>query len=265
VRVSGGDGTWLAGQSARWSDWVDRAFLLTLPAPGADGRLAARVEVQTRHPDESGGLGPWRDDGFVAVDRALAPLGADRPIAVDSDALREQAARAFALPVTGWADDERPITFAFDPRIADDGESKDGPLLMGVAVELLEGDAVRRRVEFWWSGDRRTIGSEIVLEDLPALRHARDRLRAAAAAGDAPAGTPRPDDEDAVRPLEGWTLRTTGLREVAMRNPGTWTAFPGARCWSGRVEAPAEGGFRDEKAPLRRSWRIPAGDSVPRP
>ena len=50
-----------------------------------------------------------------------------------------------------------------------------------------------------------------------------------------------------------------------MRNPGTWTAYPGARCWSGRVEAPAEGGFRDEKAPLRRSWRIPAGDSAPRP
>ncbi|MFM8816971.1 MAG: hypothetical protein ACKOHI_03695, partial [Phycisphaerales bacterium] len=60
-------------------------------------------------------------------------------------------------------------------------------------------------------------------------------------------------------------LRTTGLREVAMRNPGTWTAYPGTRYWAGRVEAPAEGGFREEKAPLRRSWRMPPGDSAPRP
>jgi hypothetical protein len=265
VRVSGGDGTWLAGQSARWSDWVDRAFLLTLPPPDADGRLATRIEVETRHPDEAGALGPWRTDGAVEVVRTLAPLDAGRPVPVDGGALREQAARAFSLPVTAWADDERPVTFAFDPRIADDAESKDGPLLMGVAVELLEGDAVRRRVEFWWSGDRRTIGSEIVLEDLPALRRLRDRLRTGAAARDTPADTPRPTDDDAVRPLEGWTLRTTGLREVAMRNPGTWTAYPGARYWAGRVEAPAEGGFRDERAPLRRSWRMPPGDSAPRP
>ena len=251
VRVSGGDGTWLAGQSARWSDWVDRAFLVMLPAPGADGRLAARIEVQTRHPDATGALGPWRDDGAVDVARTLAPLDAGRPVAVDGDALREQAARAFALPVTGWADDERPITFAFDPRLADDGESKEGPLLLGVAVELLEGDAVRRRVEFWWSGDRRTIGSEIAFEDLPALRRLRDRLR--------------PSEEGAIEALDGWTLRTTGRREVAMRNPGTWTAHPGARYWSGRVETPAEGGFRAERAPLRRSWRIPEGDSAPRP
>jgi hypothetical protein len=265
VRVSGGDGTWLAGQSARWSDWVDRAFLLTLPPPDADGRLATRIEVETRHPDEAGALGPWRTDGAVEVVRTLAPLDAGRPVPVDGGALREQAARAFSLPVTAWADDERPVTFAFDPRIADDAESKDGPLLMGVAVELLEGDAVRRRVEFWWSGDRRTIGSEIVLEDLPALRRLRDRLRTGAAARDTPADTPRPTDDDAVRPLEEWTLRTTGLREVAMRNPGTWTAYPGARYWAGRVEAPAEGGFRDERAPLRRSWRMPPGDSAPRP
>jgi hypothetical protein len=264
VRVSGGDGTWLAGQSARWSDWVDRAFLLTLPAPGADGRLAARIEVQTRHPDEAGGFGPWRADGSIEVARTLAPLDAGRPVPVDSDALREQAARAFSLPVTGWADDERPVTFAFDPRIADDAGSRDGPLLMGVAVELLEGDVVRRRVDFWWSGDRRTIGSEIVLEDLPALRRVRDRLRAAAGAIGARDGTTRGDDGE-VRPLAGWTLRTTGLREVAMRNPGTWTAYPGARHWSGRVEAPAEGGFRDETPPLRRSWRMPPGDSAPGP
>jgi hypothetical protein len=257
VRVSGGYGSWLAGQSARWSDWVDRAFLLTLPAPGADGRLAARIEVQTRHPDASGAFGAWRDDGVVEVNRTLGALDPGRPIPVDSEVLREQAVRAFALPVTAWADDVRPITFAFDPRIGDDGEAKDGPLLMGVAVELLEGEAVRRRVEFWWTGDRRTTGSEIVLEDLPALRRLRDRIRAAATEARA--------DEDSVRPLEGWTLRTTGLREVAMRNHGTWTAFPGARYWSGRVEAPAEGGFRDQQAPLRRSWRIPPGDSATRP
>ena len=254
--VSASAWIWAPGRGAEWR----------VGGSGGDGRLAARIEVETRHPDETGGFGPWRADGAVEVVRTLAPLDAGRPVPVDSDALREQAARAFALPVTAWADDERPVTFAFDPRIADDAESKDGPLLMGVAVELLEGDAVRRRVEFWWSGDRRTVGSEIVIEDLPALRRVRDRLRAAAATSDAPAGTPRPaDEDDAVRPLEGWTLRTTGLRAVAMRNPGTWTAYPGARFWSGRVEAPAEGGFRDEKAPLRRSWRMPPGDSAPRP
>ena len=115
--------------------------------------------------------------------------------------------------------------------------------------------AVRRRVEFWWSGDRRTIGSEIALEDLPALRRLRDGLR----------DRLRAADEDAVRPLEGWSLRTTGVREVAMRNPGTWSAYPGTRYWAGRVEVPAEGGFRDERAPLRRSWRMPPGDSTPRP
>lgn len=238
VRVEG-DREWIAAEGGRPRRAPDRTTALRMPRPGPDGRVQARVEAQWRRGAEDGA---WSPSTWIEVDAPVRALAEGLPVPIDDAALDAAAREAFALPVTAWQDDLRPVTFTFDPR--PDFPLPDGidRVLVGVLVELVERGTVRRTVAFWWQpgADRR--GSEVLVEDLDALR----RLRELASV-------------DTQGPVEGWSLRIRGDRRTALlatgidRPPQETHGF-----WSGSLEAPAVVRRERSPAPRRPTWRIPA-------
>jgi len=238
VRVEG-DREWIAAEGGRPRRAPDRTTVLRMPRPGAGGRVHARVEAQWRRgSDESA----WSPSTWVEVDAPVPALADGLPAPVDDAAMGAAAREAFALPVTAWQDDVRPVTFAFDPR--PDFPRSDGidRVLVGVVVELLEHGVPRRAVAFWWQPGAERRGSEVLHEDLEALRRLRDRATA-----------------DSQGPVEGWSLRVRGDRRTALlasgvdRPPAATHAF-----WAGAFEGPAIVRHERSPAPRRPSWRMPA-------
>jgi hypothetical protein len=236
VRVEG-DREWIASEGGRPRRTPDRTTVLRMPRPGADGRVRARVEAQWRRGVEDGA---WSPSTWVEVDAPVMALADGIPRPIDDDALRAAAREAFALPVTAWQDDERPITFAFDPRPDFPAGPDVDRMLVGVVVELLEHGAPRRTVAFWWQAGAERRGSEVLHEDLDALK----RLRELATV-------------DGQGPVEGWSLRVRGDRRTALlacgveRAPLAMHAF-----WAGTLEEPAIVRRERSPAPRRPSWRI---------
>jgi len=236
VRVEG-DREWIASEGGRPRRTPDRTTVLRMPRPGADGRVRARVEAQWRRGVEDGA---WSPSTWVEVDAPVMALADGIPRPIDDDALRAAAREAFALPVTAWQDDVRPVTFAFDPRPNFPAGPDVDRMLVGVVVELLEHGAPRRTVAFWWQAGAERRGSEVLHEDLDALK----RLRELATV-------------DGQGPVEGWSLRVRGDRRTALlacgveRAPLAMHAF-----WAGTLEEPAIVRRERSPAPRRPSWRI---------
>lgn len=238
VRVEG-DREWIASEGGRPRRAPDRTTVLRMPRPGAGGRVYARVEAQWRRgSDESA----WSPSTWVEVDAPVPALADGLPAPVDDAATGAAAREAFALPVTAWQDDVRPVTFAFDPRPDFPRSEGIDRVLVGVVVELLEHGVPRRAVAFWWQPGTERRGSEVLHEDLEALRRLRDRASA-----------------DSQGPVEGWSLRVRGDRRTALlasgvdRPPTTTHAF-----WAGAFEEPAIVRRERSPAPRRPSWRMPA-------
>ena len=249
VRVAG-DREWVAAESGRARRTPERTTVLRMPRPDSEGRVRARVEAQWRRVDDatpSAGTDPtpgaaWSASRWVEVDAKVAPRGEGGPLPADGAALASAARGAFALPVTAWQDEVRPVTFAFDPRPdfpADDGVDR---VLVGVVVELRERGEVRRSVAFWWQPGVERRGSEVLHEDLPALRRLRDLA-----------------SDSAEGPVEGWTIRVRGDRRTALLAAGVDRRASGRLAyWAGSFEEPALVRRERGPAPRRPSWRIPA-------
>ena len=237
-----GDGPWVAGSSERWLPWGGRVGVLHLPAPDADGRWRATLEVQSRAGD-----GPWRTEAPIVVDRTLAPLPDAQPGPLDDDELRAAIRAAFDFPVSVWPGATRPVTFTFDPRVVP--ETRDGlaRIVLGVRLELLHRGEVKRAVDFWRSGPVQQYGSEVVTEDLPALAALAESLP-----------MPHPDHAGEPVGLDGWTLRARGLRPIALR--GLSRTPEGGACgyWAGLLEWPARSVFGAGPAPEPPQWTMPA-------
>lgn len=234
-----GDRDWIASEGGRPRRTPDRTTVLRMPRPGPDGRVRARVEAQWRRgSDESA----WSPSTWIEVDAPVIALSEGLPVPLDDDALREAARAAFMMPVTAWQDDGRPVTFAFDPRPDFPGRDGVERVMVGVVVELLERGEPRRAVAFWWQPGAERRGSEVLHEDLEALRRLRDL-----AAG---------DDQS---PAEGWTLRVKGDRRAALLASGVDRPAMGMHAfWAGSLEEPAIVRRERSPAPRRPVWRIPA-------
>jgi hypothetical protein len=250
VRVEG-ERTWVAAWSGRPRGTPERVAVLRLPAPGEDGRVRTRVEAQWRRAgpaasgagaDDAPGGAPvgWSPSTWLALDAPVGRADADSPAPVDGDAIRAAVREAFVFPVTAWQDESRPVTFSFDMRPEFPVERPGGRTLVGVVVELLERGVVRRSVAFWWHGTGGRRGSEVLHEDLDALR----RLRALGAT-------------DEPRPIDGWTLRVRGDLATALLAAG-FEAPPGEQdtYWAGTLEEPASVRVEASPAPARPVWRI---------
>jgi hypothetical protein len=120
-----------------------------------------------------------------------------------------------------------------------------------MAVELCEGETVRRRLRVSASDRQARNAWVLELEDPGALAG----LRAAAERASAASGS------DAV-PLDGWTIRLRSDRRAALEALGRapWESA-GTRepCWSGTVRLPALGTVSPESPPAR-SYRLEFSD-----
>lgn len=245
IRATEGGDPWLVGDGMSALRMQPAFGALPLPMPSGDGRVRARLTVQTRRRGDDGTWGGWSPAAPIAVDAEVRPLADAALAADDSAATREAVLGAFGFPVTLWSDEDRPAGIRFNPRAFSGGGF--GDLLVGVTVELLEGEAVRRRSRLWWpgSGIERT-GWEVEREDLDALRRLRRFAEDAARLEEHP---------DGGRIVPGWSLRVRGERLAALRaaRAGRLEAGP-LRWWSGEVTLPLRIGERPSPAP-RRSFR----------
>lgn len=245
IRVADGSGPWLVGDGMSALRMQPAFGALALPMPGADGRVRARLSVETRRMGDDGSWGAWSAAAPILVDAEVRPLP-EAALVPDASAAAEEAVRgAFGFPVTLWTDEDRPAGIRFNPRAFGGGSF--GDLLVGVTVELLEGDAVRRRSRLWWpgSGIERT-GWEVEHEDLDALRRLRRFAQDPARLEEHP---------DGGRIVPGWSLRVRGERLAALRAARAERLEAGPlRWWSGTVDLPLRIGERPSPAP-RRSFR----------
>ena len=175
------------------------------PGPAPAGMLPVQSPVQS--PGESPGELPVQSgvqSGDLPVQTPVhTPGPAPRPrvwTAFDTPELADRLRRVFDDGFLVWERGQDRYGFRFDPQQAVGDEFTN--LLIGVVVEVLEGDAVRRRSRLWWPGGPRPNGRgwstrwEIEFEDHDAL----DRL-------------PREPGEAA-----GWSVRITGDRGTALRS-----------------------------------------------
>jgi hypothetical protein len=215
--------------------------VVTLAPARPDERLrTVRLAVDRRERDADGSWGPWTPRWSFDLEVPLPErpaLAADRPrTAFDTPEMAAPLRRAFDDGFITWERGDRRHGFRFDPGQTM-GELFEG-VLIGLEVEVLEGDAVRRRSRIWWPGgprgSMRGWGSrwEILAEDRDAL----DRL-------------PRVAGE-----VAGWSVRIRGEREIAWRA----LAAPGvdpARIrgyWAGTLRFPLSVRPSIGEAPQRR-------------
>ncbi|NDC64623.1 MAG: hypothetical protein EBZ59_11705, partial [Planctomycetia bacterium] len=159
-------------------------------------------------------------------------------------------ARAFDHPVSLWTDDERPVGIHYD-RSPLDRWSASAPLV-GVVVELREGDQVRRRTRVWWrAGRERTGGWTVEYEDAPALRRLRAQATEIVAAAEAVVRSAPVEEE----PVPGWTLLIRGDALTALRAlPGGADPGEQVRAWVGEIEWPLTVSRPPTNAPRRSNW-----------
>jgi hypothetical protein len=255
---SSGPETPLASAGSEWLIWSSGGRLrsngplmgvLQLESPPIGKHLVkATLALQSRRWNWlEGSWGAWTDAPAVRVARVV-DLTAPPPVKpVEGTLLQDAVLAAFGFPVTSWADDMRPVGLRYNPAALSALEYDD--VLVGVVVELLEGDAVRRRTRFWWrGGEQRTarggFGWTIELEEVEALRRLRESS-------------------------EGWTVRVTGDVATALRalptadqeaaqtdpalparkNPTEW------RTWVGQHQRPADVSRSTDPSP-DRIWRM---------
>lgn len=188
----------------------------------------------------------------LSLDDRMAP-GA-LPEKVDTPEMRTALEAVFSRGLVRWPAGARRFGVSFDPTVTEAELFLDTAI--GLRVEVLEEGVPRRSSELWWMGgppnealaERRSSASrssayawEITLEDGPALDRAQS-------------GDPR------------WTLRITGVPEIALRAAAfravatdSETATP-LKCWGGSIEVPLRVITRSGTAPLR-TWQI--GDPPP--
>ena len=251
IRVRAPGSPWLVGENIAGLRRLPWAAAIALPEPGPDGRVRAGIDVQVRRRAEGDEEWlEWRDLPGMELDAPVAELDAARLLETNDAAVADALRECFDFPVTAWSSPERPVGIRFTTRPFGDPALSD--LLVGVTVELREGDAVRRRSRMWWSGggiDR--TGWVVEHEDLPALRRLRD---AAATVGGADT------EADGSRALPGWTLRIAGDRATALRAIAQDRAGPvSGRVWVGALELPLRGRGTPDRAP-RRIYRLELPD-----
>lgn len=248
VRVDQPGEPWLVGENVAGLRRLPWAAALRLPGAAAGGRVRVPLALQVRRrAAEAEEWGPWIDAPLRGIDATIADLDVAKLLDTDDDAVRAAIAECFDFPATAWNSPERPIGIRFTTRPFGDPALAD--VAVGVVVELLEGDAVRRRSRMWWSGgtaDR--AGWVVEREDLEALRRLRDVVAR-------PSGAGSPDD-GIPRAVPGWRLRIAGDRETAYRALSPDRATPPAgRAWVGTVEFPLRALGVADRAP-RRIYRL---------
>ncbi|MDZ4754742.1 MAG: hypothetical protein SGJ11_09620 [Phycisphaerae bacterium] len=201
-----------------------------------------RITIETRRstadgqPDRSAPWGP-----IHVVERVVAFTVGGSTIALQptsSKALDEAMAQVFSQGMVVWRTGLRRFGLRFDPsRTAE--PSFDG-VVLGLDVQILEDDVVRRHSRMWWpagSSGRQTQW-QILSEDLSSL----ERLD--------PAAT-------------NWTVKIIGDRDVAHRpfvNSPTGGPSPYAMYWSGQLTLPLSIQFSESAAPRRRWFILPEAD-----
>jgi len=199
-----------------------QTILLEPPRAGERTRRL-RIELARREPDAAAEPGPWVPAGHLdaTIDLPEAPLLADDAAwdAIDTPELAERLRGAFSDGLIAWGGADRRYGFRFDPGRTREPEFEG--LLVGLVVEVLEGDEVRRRSRIWWPAGPVALPRggfarwEISEEDRDALA----RL---------------PDDG------VGWSVRIRGDRALALRAVTAPTVDPTAfrGHWAGTLSFP---------------------------
>ena len=212
---------------------------LAPPRPDEPSRTVT-LAIDRRERRTDGSWGAWTPRWTFELALAIPPRPAlpddGLPAAIDSPELAERIRRAFDDGLISWERGDRRHGFRFDPGQVM-GEEFAGTLI-GLEVEVLEGDAVRRRSRIWWPAGPRAMNRgfgarwEILFEDRDAL----DRLPKSA--GEAP----------------GWSVRLRGDRETALRAlavPGVDPAKVRGH-WAGTLRFPLSVRPSIGEAPQRR-------------
>ncbi|MFO0962726.1 MAG: hypothetical protein U0625_07435 [Phycisphaerales bacterium] len=252
ARIEGGDPVWTvwSGESTRSPRSLNAQ--LRLPEGSEEStQVAGRLLLETRRFDRAANAWePWKEHPPLDFTGAIARLPDPQLATDESEALQSTFAEAFGNPITVWDDADRPVAVRYGPTRFIASEHAD--LLVGVVLELCEGDQVRRRTRFWWHGGNPDPRHEweTTLEDIPALQ------RLAAAAREAAKAQRTGPRGGAVVP--GWTLVIRGDRETALRAiPFAGTAIAPARWWKGEVRLPVEAQLAGTPAPTRPIRREP--------
>ena len=219
-----------------------------------EGEITRRIEITvetratrpdgTRDPDAPWGEA-WRTTETLTVRRANAV-----ELEAVTDAATDEAIRSvFSAGVVAWRSGWRRLGLRFDPGRTNE-ESMRG-MLIGLDIEVREGDRLRRRSEMWWpaGGGVQLTRWEILFEDAEGL----DALFAESAV--VTEGEPTPT------PSAAWTMRVRGRPEIAlralatMRGPGV-TAIPYTRAWTGDITIPIEVRGVESASPRRRWFTL---------
>jgi hypothetical protein len=227
----------------------------------SDGEVTRRLEITietrptlldgTRDPDAAWS-GLWKTTESLSLRRA-------DPVALEpvTDAATDDAIRSvFGAGIVAWRSGWRRLGLRFDPSRTND-ESMRG-MLIGLDIEVREGERVRRRSQMWWpaGGGVQLTRWEILTEDAEGL----DGLFAESAVVDESGAEPAPS--------AAWTLRIRGRPEIALRalatlrGPGV-TATPYTRAWTGDITLPIEVRAVESASPRRR-WFTLHPDDEPR-
>ncbi|MBL9119128.1 MAG: hypothetical protein JNL80_04350 [Phycisphaerae bacterium] len=201
------------------------------------------VTVEARKTAPNGGPDPSQPWCAAHVSTSTLSLRRVEPIDLKpfsgkeaDDAVRSVFARGLVAWRQGW----RRYGLMFDASRTGD-ESFDGTLL-GLDIELTQGDTVRRHSRIWWpAGRSATLARwEILFEDPEPL--------ASLTTGS-----------------EGWSIRVRGRRDIAVRALASVagvspTATPFTRYWEGDVMIPLEVRVNENASPRRRWFALPDSD-----
>ena len=252
VRRRGGDGPWLVGAGVAGLRREPLPVAVDAGTVGPDGRLVAEFDFEVRRaPRDAGDWGPWTPAEPLRIDAPVAPMPTESITAADGPEIDRVVSSSLQSPIILWNDPSRPAAFRLDlPRLTE----IERPVAVGMVVELLEGELVRRRLRVSASNWNARHAWVLELEDAPALTG----LRAAAAQ----AGTD-PSAEGILLP--GWTVRIRSDRPLALEALGR-TAANGATAvgiWSGTVQRPARAVLSPDSPPAR-SYRTEFSDESAR-
>ena len=198
---------------------------ITMGKPGGKQRISISIDPP------SGDADPHEQVLEVEVEPAPELMSALE--ARDEAAMRDLFTRSvFGFGVSFYEDGEPPWSLRFSPRSTMGGYFSE--VLIGLEVDLLHRGTLLRRSLIWWHGDRGRAAWETVFEDRALL-------------------------EGVAEDLEGWTLRITGRKEIALRAL-IGTEMPASSWFSGSFEIP----FRIQLVPstvLPREWERDVDDA----
>jgi hypothetical protein len=215
------------------------------PLGEAEIARAFTVTVEARKTAPNGLRDPSQPWGPAHVNRfnlTLAPSAAVKLEPLRDDAADEALRSVFARGLVAWSRGWRRYGLMFDASRT--SEEIFSGTLIGIEIEVFEGDRLRRRSHIWWpAGGNRVLARWALLEEDP---------------------TPIPG---LVTGAPGWRARIRGSSEIALRaiaslggSPTLPNGVAYTRYWDGDVTVPLDVTVNDNSSPARRWVTLPPED-----